>query len=95
MCSYFSKSETESSVAMKKAVEESRDLDFKDRMKKIAIAFLSFCQCSAQEAVYKLLPELWLRKIFPAVSFENTDLPDKRFRMCKSVDDLEELPDDI
>lgn len=94
MCSYFSKSETESSVAMKKAVEESQDLDFKDQMKKIAIAFLSFRQCSAQEAVYKLLPELWLRKIFPAVSFANTDLPDKRFRMCKSVEDLEELPDD-
>ena len=79
---------------MKKAVEESRDLDFKDRIKKIAIAFLSFRQCSAQEAVYKLLPELWLRKIFPAVSFANTNLPEKRYRMCKSLDDLEELPDD-
>ena len=41
MCSYFSKSETESSLAMKKALEESCDLDFKDRMKKVAIAFLS------------------------------------------------------
>ena len=64
-------------------------------MKKIAIAFLSFRQCTIQEAVYKLLPELWLRKIFPAISFANINLPDKRSRMCKSLEDLEELPDDI
>ena len=94
MCSYFSKSETESSVAMKKALEECCDLEFKDRMKKIAIAFLSHRQCSVQEAVYQLLPELWLRKTFPVVTFANTNLPEKRFKMCKSQKELEELPDD-
>ena len=94
MCSYFSKSETESSLAMKKALEESRDLDFKDRMKKVAIAFLSHRQCSVQEAVYQLMPELWLRKTFPLVTFANTNLPEKRFKMCKSARELEELPDD-
>ena len=94
MCSYFSKSETESSLAMKKALEESCDLDFKDRMKKVAIAFLSHRQCSVQEAVYQLMPELWLRKTFPVVTFANTNLPDKRYKMCKSAKELEELPDD-
>ena len=94
MCSYFSKSETESSLAMKKAVEESRDLEFKDRMKKIAIAFLSHRQCSVQEAAYQLLPELWLRKTFPVVTFANTNLPEKRFKMCKSQKELQGLPDD-
>ena len=94
MCSYCSKCETESSVAMKKAAEESDDLSFKDRMKKLAIAFLSHRQCSMQEAVYQLMPELWLRKTFPAVSFANTNLPDKRFRMCKNEKELNELPED-
>ena len=94
MCSYFSKSETESSDAMKKAVEESRDLEYKDRMRKIAIAFLSYRQCSVQEAVYQLLPELWLRKTFPVVTFANSNLPEKRYRMCKSQKELEELADD-
>ena len=94
MCFYFSKSETESSLAMKKALEESRDLDFKDRMKKVVIAFLSHRQCSVQEAVYQLMPELWLTKTFPLVTFANTNLPEKRFKMCKSARELEELPDD-
>ena len=94
MCSYFSKCETESSVAIKKAVEESQNLNFKERMKKVALAFLSHRQCSVQEAVYQLLPELWLRKTFPAVTFANTNLPDKRHRVCKSEKELRELPDD-
>ena len=94
MCSYFSKSETESSVAMKKAAEESENLNFKDRMKKLAIAFLSHRQCSLQEAVYQLMPELWLRKTFPAVTFANTNLPEKRFHICKNEKELSELPEE-
>ena len=46
MCSYFSKCETESSVAMKNAANESENLSYKDRMKKLAIAFLTHRQCS-------------------------------------------------
>jgi len=84
MCSYFSKCETES----------SENLDFKERMKKEAIAFLSHRQCSVQEALYQLLPELWLRKTFPAVTFGNTNLPEKRYRICKSEKELKELPED-
>jgi len=94
MCSYFSKCETESSVAMKKATEEADDLSFKERMKKLAITFLSHRQCSVQEAVYQLMPELWLRKTFPIVSFANTNLPDKRYRMCKNEKELTELPEE-
>ena len=93
MCSYFSKCETESSLAMKKAAEESNDLSYEDQMKKLAIAFLSNRQCSLQEAVYQLMPELWLRKTFPSVMFANTNLPNKRFRVCKSEEELSELPE--
>ena len=37
------------------------------------------------------MPELWLRKIFPATAFVRTDLPDKRLRVTKSKQNLEEL----
>ena len=94
MCSYFSKCETESSIAMKKASEDAENLGFKDRMQKLAIAFLSHRQCSMQEAVYQLMPELWLRKTFPVVTFANTNLPDIRYRMCKNKKELSELPED-
>ncbi|XP_057292445.1 uncharacterized protein LOC130621150 [Hydractinia symbiolongicarpus] len=94
MCSYFSKSENESSLAMKKAAEESENLNLPDRMRKLALAFLSHRQCSLQEAVYQVLPELWLRKCFPGIVFANTNLPDKRYRVCKSEEELEELPPD-
>ena len=94
MCSYFSKCETESSIAMKKASEETENLNLKNKMQKLAIAFLSHRQCSMQEAVYQLMPERWLRKTFPAVTFANTNLPDKRYRMCKNKKELSELPED-
>ena len=95
MCSYFSKSESESSLAMQKAAEETRNskLDFKERMKKLAVAFLSNRQCSLQEAVYQVMPELWLRKCFPRIVFANSNLPEKRYRICKSKEELAELPE--
>ena len=94
MCSYFSKTETESSLAMKKAAEEAENLNFQERMKKLALAFLSRRQCSLQEAVTQLMPELWLRKTFPGTVFANTNLPEKRYRICKSQQELDELPED-
>ena len=39
------------------------------------------------------MPELWLRKIFPATVFVSTELPDKRLIVTKSQQDLEELDD--
>ena len=94
MCSYFSKTENESSAAMKKAAEESESLNLQERMRKLALVFLSHRQCSLQEAVYQIMPELWLRKCFPGVVFANTNLPEKRYRICKSENELEELPED-
>lgn len=40
------------------------------------------------------MPELWQRKIFPAVTFANTNIPDKRFRICLTESELNELPQD-
>ena len=40
------------------------------------------------------MPELWLRKIFPKAVFVSTDLPDKRVRVAKNQQELDELDDD-
>ena len=52
-----------------------------DTMKAIAKAYLSSRGCSVQEAVYHILPELKLSRIFPAVYFVNTNLPEERVQV--------------
>ena len=96
MCAYFTKAETESSQAILAAAREARehDLDVKASLKKIGAAFLTSREVSAQECVYRILPELWLRKIFPGAFFLNTDLPDHRLRLKKSKAELDQLDDD-
>ena len=39
------------------------------------------------------MPELWLRKCSPGISFINTNLPNNRIRMIKSKEKLELLSD--
>ena len=77
MTAYFSKSESEVSESLKHAVKEikNQNLNVRDAMKKIAYSFISSRQLSVQEAVYNVLPELWLRKCSPGISFINKNLP--------------------
>ena len=96
MCKYLSKAEDECSNAMKQAFQEAREMNCSkyEEMVKIAKAYASKRECSVQEAVYHVMPELWLRKTFPKVQFMNTNLPEQRFRMAKSEEELSELPED-
>ena len=50
--------------------------------------------CSVQEAVYLLMPELWHRKTYPAVVFANSNLTENRFRIFRSREEIDELPED-
>ena len=79
MFQYFSKTEGQCSKAMKKATKEDfeNNMHHGDTMKTITKAYLSNLECSVQEAVYHILPELKLRRIFPAVYFGNTNLPEE------------------
>ena len=65
-----------------------------DTMKTIAKACLSNWEYSVQEVVYYILPELKLRRIFPAVYFVNTNLPEETVWVLLSKKELSELPDD-
>ena len=96
MCSYFSKSEDQCSQAMRQAAKEAleNNIGHYQSMKTITRAYLSKRECSVQEAVYHVLPELKLRRVFPAVQFVNTNLPEERVKVLLSEKELNELPDD-
>ena len=93
MCSYFSKSEDKCSFAMKQAAREAFDnkLDQFNTMKNILKAYTSNRECSVQEAVYHILPELHLRRVFPGVQFVNTNLPEERSKILQSEEQLSSL----
>ena len=80
MCANLSKSENESSVAMKQAVRDAFEKEGKnyEQMKSVANAYLNKRECSIQECVYHILPGQWLRKTFQGVIFANTIIPEKR-----------------
>ena len=96
VCSYFSKDETECSQAIMNAAREAKDnnLNIRESLRKVGTAFLSCREVSAQECVYRCMPELWLRKTFPCTVFVNTGLPEERCRVAKSKEEIEDLDDD-
>ena len=82
MFQYFSKTEDQCSQAMKKAAKEALENNMhKYETKEIIAKAISNHKCSIQEAVYHILPELKRRRIFPAVCFVNTNLPEKRVQV--------------
>ncbi len=96
VCSYFTKDETECSQAIMNAAKEAKEanLNVRDGLRKIGAAFLSTREVSAQECVYRCMPELWLRKIFPKTLFVSTDFAENRVRFAKKQQELDELDDD-
>ena len=78
--------------AVKEAFENN--LDNYQQMKSAAHTYSSKRECSVQESVYHIMPELWLRKMFPGVIYANSNLPEKRIKMILSEKEIAELPDD-
>ena len=91
MCQCFSKTEDQCLQALKQAAKEAYENNMYHHDTK---AYLNSRQCSVQEAVYHILPGLKLRKIFAAVYFVNTNLPEENFQVLLSEKELSELPDD-
>lgn len=96
VCSYFSKDETECSQAIMNAAREAKDnkLNIRESFRKVGTAFLSCREVSAQECVYRCMPELWLQKTFPCTVFVNTGLAEERCQVAKSQEEIEALDDD-
>ena len=81
---------------MKQAFKESLEIcaGFYEQRKSIAYAYAPKHECSLQEAVYQVIPELWLRKVFPGELFANNNIPEKRIRMMLNKNELSKLPED-
>ena len=96
MCAYLSKSEDESSEAMKQAASEAYESGKTvfERMKSISHAYRTHREMSVQEAVATVLPEIRLRKTSPVVTFANSNLPERRYRVCRSEEEIVNLPED-
>ena len=95
LCQYFSKTEDQFSQTMKQPAKESFDnnMHYHDTMKAIAKACLTNKECSVWEAVYHILPGLWLSKVFLAVYFGNINLTEDKFHVLISEKELTELAD--
>ena len=74
MCAHFSKSEDETSEGMMQASKEALKSNKTniEQMRSIVRAYATKRECSVQEAVYILMPKLWLRKTFPGDIFLRT-----------------------
>ena len=96
MCSYLSKQEDDFSQTMKQVFKESleRGAGSYEQIKSVAHAFVSKLECSLQEAVCQVMPELWLRKVFLGVLYVNSNIPEKRVRIMLSKKEIFELPED-
>ena len=82
MCAYFSKAEDKTCEVIKQTAKEALNASKTEfeTMKAIPKAYSTKRECSVQEAVYHILPELWLRKTFPKVIFLNSNMPEKWYR---------------
>ena len=60
-------------------------------MKSISKAYRTQREMSIQEAVSIVLPEIWLRKTSPGVIFANSNLPENRYRILKSEEDISNM----
>lgn len=75
--------------------QEKQNLSVKDGLRKIDAQFLSTREVSSQECIYRCMPELWLREMFPKAIFISTGLAGKRLRVTKSQQELiDESEDD-
>ena len=94
MCQDFKTTKDQCSQVMKQGVNEAFEstIHHLDTMKIIPKTYLGNRKCSVQEAVYHILSDLKIRRIFLAVYFVNADLPIKRGQVLFSEKELSELP---
>ena len=90
-CSNLFKQEDECSHAIEQALTEfiEENLD-----KRHTLAYATKIECSKKKAVYQIILEFWLRKIFPGYIYANINTPEKRFTMMSNQKGISNLPDE-
>ena len=86
MCAYFSKTENETSKALKRAAREA-NVSAKthlEKMKVVAKTSSTKRECSVQEAFHLVTPEFRIGKTFQKALFLNSSIPGKRYKAFDS-----------
>ena len=80
---------------MTQGVKEAWDkcLNNDEQMRLSPKAYATKRACSAQEAVSHIMPELWLRKIFPVLVFANIN--GNRLWVYNSEQKTKDVPDSL
>ena len=63
-------------------------------MKSVAQTYVNKREYSIQECVHQVLPAQWSGKTFPGVIFANSNIAEKRYRICREEKDISQLPED-
>ena len=95
-CQYFPKIEDQYSQAMKQAAKKAikNNKNHHDTLKAIAKTYFSYCECSVKKAVYHILSELKLERIFSALCFVNTNLPEEKVQVSLHKKEYKKLLND-
>ena len=92
--SYITKGQRGMSKLLRKASEEARsgNKDIVNKVRHIGNKFLNAVEISAQEAVYLVL-QMPLRRSSREFQFINTSNPEERTLLLKTMDEIQDLPD--
>ena len=63
-------------------------------MKSVVHPYVLKRECSLQQAVDQIIPELWWRKVFPEVLYVHSNIPENRVRRILSKKEIAELTED-
>ena len=63
-------------------------------MRSIAYTYLNKRECKIQELVYHIQSGQWLTKTYLRVTFSNSNVSGKPFRICLSENEISSLADD-
>ena len=96
ICAYISNSGDECSQTMRQELKEAFEdkLDNYKQMMSVGQTYVNKRERSIQEYVYRVLSGQWLRKTFPGVIFANSNIPEKRYWICREEKDISQLPED-
>ena len=81
---------------MAQALTESTEqkLDKTLQVKNVAHVYATKRECFVEEVLYQVVPEHWLYKIFPAVIYANSNIPEKRVKMMLIQNKINDVLDD-
>ena len=93
VASYVMKSERAMGELLRNVAKENRTDEMKLQLRKVGSAFLTHCEVSAQEAIYRIL-SMHMKQLSRTVVFVDTNHKTNRIGVLKDSNDISQLDDD-